>query len=218
MDKKILNQLQLNGDNADVICAKIRQDAENEVKILLDRAAREKAGIIKEAQTLAQKKAGDILRETDKEIEKSRERINSTLNLEKKRLLLEGKSRFVQSVFESVQRMADKLRDQPGYADRLQDWIIEGIKVIESDKVDLFYSFRDEHIVNDGFIKKIEDICKDTLKQSVSVKPCKGDFADPGVIVNSQDGRMMFDNRFSARLSRSYDQFYMELLKEVSLV
>jgi len=214
MDKKILSQVNI--ENADVICAKIRQDAENEVKTLMDRASREKAGIIKEAQAEALKKASDIQKEADKEIEKSRERINSTLNLEKKRLLLEGKSRFVQAVFDSVAGLAEKLRDQPGYADRLQNWIIEGVKVIESDKVDLFYSFRDEHVVNDGFIRKIENICKDTLKQSVSIKHCKSDFADPGVIVNSQDGRMMFDNRFSARLSRSYDQLYMELLKEVS--
>ncbi|MCK9594938.1 MAG: V-type ATP synthase subunit E [Candidatus Omnitrophica bacterium] len=214
MDKKILDQV--NGENADMICAKIRQDTENEVKGLLDRASREKDGMIKKAEAEAQKKANDIRREADKDIDKSRERINSTLNLEKKRLLLEGKNRFVQSVFGSVAGLAEKFREQPAYADYLQKWIIEGIRVIESDKVDLFYSFRDENIVSDVFIRKIENICKDTLKQNVSIKPCKGDFTDIGVIVNSRDARVMFDNRFSARLSRSYDQVYMELLKEVS--
>lgn len=215
MDKKIPQQI--NPENAEIICAKIRQDTEREVKAIMDRCAREKDNMIKSAEAEAAKKTKDIFAATEKEIVKSFERITSTQNLEKKRLALEGKNRFVQLVFDSLRGMAGKFREDPGYPGHLQDWVIEGIKVIGSEKIELFYSFRDENIVNDGFIRKIEDICKDRLRQSVSIKPCKGDFADIGVIVNSQDGRMMFDNRFSARLSRSYDQFYMELLKEVSL-
>ena len=42
----------------------------------------------------------------------------------------------------------------------------------------------------------------------------KSDFSEIGVIVQSQDGRLLFDNRFSARLKRAYDEIYMKLLKE----
>jgi vacuolar-type H+-ATPase subunit E/Vma4 len=52
------------------------------------------------------------------------------------------------------------------------------------------------------------------LKTECSLKFNKADFSDLGVIVNSIDGRIMYDNRFLARLERVKEEVYMELLKE----
>jgi len=212
MDKKLLNQK--NEENADAICAKIREDADYETKNILARANKEAERILKEAKELGEKKKEQLLRNFDKEIEKTRERILSTINLEKKRIILEEKSKFVEDILTNVKSQAQDFRKSEGYIEFLEKAIIEGVKVIDEGDIDVFYSFLDENILHDGFIKKLENICSLTLKQKCSIKLKKSDFEDLGVIVNSQDGRMSYDNRFLARLERIYDAVYMELLKE----
>jgi vacuolar-type H+-ATPase subunit E/Vma4 len=212
MDRKLLNQL--NQENADAICAKIKEDADYETQNMLARANKEAERILKEAKELAEKKKEEILKNFDKEIEKTRERILSTINLEKKRLILEEKSKFVEEIIDMVKRKAEDFRKTQDYVDFLEKAIIEGAKVIDEGNIEIFYSFLDENIMHGGFIKKIEEVYSDNLKQECSIEIKKSDFKDPGVIVNSQDGRMMYDNRFLARLERIYDDVYMELLKE----
>ncbi len=212
MDKGLLNQK--NEENADAICARIREDADYETKNMLERANKEVERIIKKAQEQAEKKKEEILKNADKEVEKSKERILSTINLEKKRLILEERSKFVEEVLDRVKMQAQDFRKSADYVNFLEKAIMEGAKVIDEGDIEIFYSFLDEHIMHDGFIKKLENICSDTLKQKCSLKLKKSDFKDPGVIVNSRDGRMMYDNRFLARLERIYDEVYMELLKE----
>lgn len=212
MDRKILNQK--NEENADAICAKIREDADYETKNVLARANKEAEKILKEAQRQAENKKEELLRNLDKEIEKTQERLLSALNLEKKRLVMAEKSKFVEEVLDTVKKQAQDFRNSADYVNFLEKAIIEGTEVIDEADIEIFYSFLDEHIMHDSFIRKIENICSDNLKQKCSIKLKKSDFKDLGVIVNSQDGRMMYDNRFLARLERIYDEVYMELLKE----
>jgi len=212
MNEKLLNQK--NKENADAICAKIREDADYETKNMLARANKEAERILKEAKWLGGKKKEEINRNFDKEIEKTRERILSTINLEKKRITLGEKSKFVEDILNNVKRQAQDFRKTEGYIGFLEKAIIEGVRVIDEGDIEIFYSFLDENILHDGFIKKLENICSDTLKQKCSIELEKSDFEDLGVILHSQDGRMGYDNRFLARLERIYDEVYMELLKE----
>ena len=212
MDNKSLGKL--NQENAEVICAKISEDADAEIKTILEQARRESEKIVSQARKSAEDKNLLISKELEQEIQKSREKILSSLNLEKKRLVLGEKDKFIQSVLAKVIKNAQDFRRENGYQEFLENAIIEGVEVIEDGNIAVYYSSQDEHFFNSDFIKKIEKSCSQVLKTGCSLKFNKADFSDLGVIVNSVDGRIMYDNRFLARLERVKEKIYMELLKD----
>ena len=203
----------INLDNAEAICAKINQDADSEVSQLFERAKAQAQQIIDAAKKEAGVLKAALLRDLEKEIDKSKDRVLSTLNLEKKRLILEGKQKFVEEVLSAVKQKAALFRSDPGYADFLSRSIVEGMQVLDVAQGVIYFAAADEHILNDSFMKKVTDACRRATNRECSLTLNKSDFKDIGVIVNSQDGRMMYDNRFDARLSRMYEDIYMELLK-----
>lgn len=212
MDNKIFGQI--NQENADLICAKINQEADEEVKTILEKARRETEKILAQARKVAEDKRQLILKDLGIEIQKSREKILSSLNLEKKRLVLGEKDKFVQSVLAEVKKEAEGFHKDSGYPQFLEKAIIEGINVIGENNIAIYYSYLDEHLFNDFFINKIRNVCSAGMNKDCSIKLNKADFKDLGVIVNSLDGRMRYDNRFLPRLERVREEIYMELLKE----
>ncbi len=210
MDKKVLNQL--NSENAEAIFRKIREDAEAEAANLLERAQKEAQRMIKDAGLEAQRQKESQLKVLEKEAAQIKERAVSSLNLEKKRRILNERSRFVEAVLEAVKAKAEAFRRSAEYAHFLEKAVLEGIEVIAEDEIEVFYSYLDEAIFSEAFIKKIEK----NLDKRHKLKFTKSDFRDPGVIVDSSDGRMLYDNRFLGRLKRVYDEVYMELLKEAA--
>jgi vacuolar-type H+-ATPase subunit E/Vma4 len=211
MKKELLSNV--NQDNAEAICAKINQDADLEVKQLFERAQKEAQHILDGAKKEAETQKAALLRDLEKEVEKGKERILSTLNLEKKRLILDGKQKFVEEVLSDVKQKAAMFRNDPGYTEFLIQAIVEGMEVLDVDRGVIYYAAADEHIFNGGFMKKAAEACRKALAKECSLTLNKSDFNDIGVIVNSHDGRMMYDNRFEARLNRMYEDIYMELLK-----
>jgi vacuolar-type H+-ATPase subunit E/Vma4 len=91
---------------------------------------------------------------------------------------------------------------------------MEGVRVIDTDAVDIVYSELDEKLMSDNFMQAVQKACHDTFNRDVSLRFIKSDFKDIGVIVQSGDARLMYDTRFSARLKRLHDDIYMALLKE----
>jgi vacuolar-type H+-ATPase subunit E/Vma4 len=212
MDNKFIEKL--NQENAEVICAKISQDADEEVKTILEQARKESDKIASQARKVIEDKNQEISKKLEREIQKSREKILSSLNLEKKRLVLGEKDKFIQSVLAQVRKNAQDFRKENDYQEFLQNAIIEGAEVIEENNIEVYYSRLDESIFSQDFMVKIEKACTQALKTGCGLKFNKADFNDLGVIVNSIDGRIMYDNRFLARLERVKEKIYMELLKD----
>ena len=206
----------VNQENAEALCAKIDQDAQAEMKKLSDRAQSEAQVILSQAKAEAQSSAAAAVRELDKEIEKDKDRILSTLNLEKKRLILDGKQSFVEKVLAEVKQKTARFRGDRAYGEFLARGVIEGLKVLDVSNAVVYYASADEHLFTNDFVKKLTDRCSAAMNRPCALTLNKSEFKDLGVIVNSVDGRMMYDNRFSARLDRMYDDIYMELLKEAA--
>lgn len=193
-------------EDAEEICKKIIEDASSQADILLATAEKEKSKILEEANLEAENRKKEALKRNDIEIEKMRQKIFSTLNLEKKKLFLEEKSKFIEIVFEKVKETALGFRADPGYKAFLEKAISEGVDVIGEKEVSVLYSGLDEKIIKGDFIKNIKGV---TLQFE------KSDFKDIGVIVQSKDSRLIYDDTFSARFKRLYDDIYMDLLKEI---
>jgi vacuolar-type H+-ATPase subunit E/Vma4 len=198
--KKKRDVSKTSGENAEEICSRIKEESAEEVELILGKAHKERERILSEARKEAQAQARIILSAAEKEVEDNRTRIFSTVTMEKRRVSLEAKSLFIADVIAAVNREAENFRSGGDYVKFLRDAILEGIKIVDDKMAQVFYSHLDEKVIS-----QIDDL---------PVEFKKSDFSQIGVIVQSQDGRLLFDNRFSARLKRAYDEIYMKLLKE----
>ncbi len=202
MDKSLYSKAKI--EDAGEICRKIIEDASAQADFMLTAAEKEKSGILKEANQEAENKKKEILRKNEIEIEKMKQKIFSTLNLEKKKLFLEEKGRFIEAIIEKVRETAMEFRKDPGYKKFLEKAISEGVEVVGEGEAEVLYSGLDEKIIKGDFIKNIN---------GVELEFKKSDFKDIGVIAQSKDSRLIYDNTFSARFKRLYDEIYMDLLK-----
>jgi len=192
--------LKTSSENAEEICSKIRDESSEEVQLILSKADKEKGRILAEASKGAESNAQAILSAAEKAMEQNRERIFSTVTMEKRRVRLEAESLFIDDVIAAVKREAENFRGSKDYVKFLREAILEGIKVVDSEKAQVFYSRLDEEAIS-----QISDL---------SVQFKKSDFVDIGVMVQSEDNRLLFDNTFSAKLRRAHDEIYSKLLKE----
>ena len=189
-------------ENADKICLKIRDESSQEEQAILDKARKERERILSEAALDAEKQLKAIIAAADERIAQKRERILSIVNMEKKRVRLEGRDLFVEEVMAAVKKEAENFRaNGKDYSKFLKEALEESIEVVDDKKAQVFYSQLDEEAIS--------------FAGSLQVELKKCDFKDIGVIVQSSDGRLLFDNTFTARLKRAYYDIYGKLLKEV---
>ncbi|MGE5197364.1 MAG: V-type ATP synthase subunit E [Deltaproteobacteria bacterium] len=211
---KIKDDVKTDGQEAQEICAKIRQESESQVADILARAKKEAEKILANAKAEAEDKKNQMLKDLEKELARTKDRIMSGLNLEKKKAVMDEKSKFAQLVLAALTKRAEEFRNSKEYPAFLKNAILEGAVIVDNPQLDIFYSESDEPIIDDTFIKETTAFAANKLKKVFVFKFQKGDFKDVGVIVRSQDGRLAYDNRFLSRLKRVQEEVYMKLLKE----
>ena len=212
MNKEL--QKKVTQENAAEICKRISADSEMQAQEIVARAGKEAARILEEAGKEARNNKEALFREADKALAKIKERVSASLNLEKKRVIMGEKERFVEAVLGMVKKLAEEFRAARDYPAFLKKSIAAGIEVIGDYNVEIFYSFQDEKIFINSFSEEIQNVCRDTFKEGVSMQFVKSDFKDIGVIVQSKDGRLISDRRFLSLLKTAYEDVYMRLLKE----
>ncbi len=211
---KTKSPLQDNAQEARQICAKIREESERQIADILSRARKEAQGILANARQEAENKKAQMLKDLSRQVYLAKERIASTLNLGKKKIALEERDKFAQQVLDAAIKESLQFRKSKDYPDFLKKAIIEGAAVIDAKDLDIFYSSLDKGVVRESFIKETTTYAADKLKKNFVFKFHESDFQDIGIIIQSQDGHLMYDNRFLSRLKRSHDTIYMNLLKE----
>lgn len=209
------NYLEANAENAEKISNVIRSGVTSEVKEILEKAKKEAAEILKTASDEAQKAKQKASLELDKQINSIKENIFSAINLEKKRIVLGEKNKLIEEVFVQVKLQAESFRNSGDYRSFLKKAIEEAVEIIDSLSLDVLYSFLDEKIINPEFQEESLNACRNKFNKNLSLAFIKSDFKDVGFIVQSKDGKVIFDNTFSARLRRAYDDIYMDLLRKL---
>jgi vacuolar-type H+-ATPase subunit E/Vma4 len=201
--------------NAGLIIEHIKEESGREAATIIERARSEAEKIGADSVAEIERRRVQMREALQQEVEKMRERIFSSVNLEKKRIALEEKNQFIRHVLDGVGELAGQFRKKPGYDDFLRRAVAEGARVVDATELAITYAAADEKLfLSDGFIPSLESLCRDLLKKPVVFRCVKGDFDEPGVIVSSVDGRIQFDNRFSSRLTRREGEIYERLLKE----
>lgn len=191
---------------AEEIVTTIRESAAAEAEDLLRRAKEDAGTIIAAAKKEAAALRSDAQHTLEQDEEAARERKEASLKMEKKKILLSQKNMLVEEILQLVRDSAGKFRGTKEYALFLRKALEEGIKALHTDEVEIFYAAMDEKIVN--------ELTKGIKNRYEKVVFKKSEFKDIGIIIQSKDGKVLYDNRFQARLKRKYDEVYMRLMSE----
>ncbi|MFA6281488.1 MAG: V-type ATP synthase subunit E family protein [Candidatus Omnitrophota bacterium] len=209
------NYLELNKGNADEIRKVIHSEVTYETKEIFEIANKEAAEISKNANNETQKIKEKSYAQLDKQINNIKEKVFSAINLEKKRITLGEKSKLIEKIFAQIKLQSEDFRSSNGYRDFLKKACFESVEVIDSLSLDVLYSPFDENLMTVEFQEELRDSCRNKFDKNISLAFMKSDFNDIGFIIQSKDGKVIFDNTFTARLRRAYDDIYMDLLKKL---
>ena len=202
-------------ENAEVICERIRREAQEELGRIRERSSREADEVLRAGAKAAEKKREQKRAELAAELEKERERVFSGVAIEKKRQVLEEKNVFADEVLREVGNIACRFREKPEYRAFLEQAILEGIAVVDAESIRVFYSPNDKAMVTDrDFQARVQAGAAAADGRRAQVEWVEGDFDEIGTVVVSADERIRFDNRFSARLQRQNEKIVTELLKD----
>lgn len=215
MKAKKENYLNESIENAGEIRKKIHEETDYETREILSRAKALAENLLNDARVAAERNKADGILELEKKISTIKERIFSALNLGKKRVIMGEKSKFIEEVFLELNIQAKAFRDHKEYITFLKKIILEAIDVIATESLEVFYSPLDEKIINDGFITEVKNLSQRKSNQEIQLKFTKSDFSDIGFIVQSLDGRLIYDSRFASRLKLAQDDVYMDLLRKL---
>jgi len=204
MEQELVRQ---NQDNAGQICHKIQVDSQAQAADVADMARQEVSRILDEASEEARAAGIEFSRQTDNDIERLKELVFSTLNLEKRKVVLGAKNSFADDVLNLIHQKAAAFRNAEGYRDYLTRLISVGAQVVDSKDVTVIYSCLDQNLFEAGFINRIKNAC---LGCDVNFQ--KGEFKDIGLMVQSRDGRRIYDGCFNSIISGLAERLREELL------
>ncbi|MDP2922849.1 MAG: V-type ATP synthase subunit E family protein, partial [Candidatus Omnitrophota bacterium] len=121
----------VNLQNLEAIRAKIKLEVEEEISDILALAKKESERILKAAKEQAARDKEKALNESDKEIQSLKEKTFSVLNLEKRRIILQEKSVFIENVIRLAKQQAEDFRRSGEYKIFLEKAILEAVAVID---------------------------------------------------------------------------------------
>jgi len=210
-----LDKARITGENADIICKKLKDNAESESAEILGRAESEAETILSQARVEARKQADIVLKRSEQEAALLCERINASANLEKKRAFLEERGRIAVAVFKAVNEAAESFRGSGEYALFLKKMIPEAARLLEDGSLCVVFSPEDEVLFSAEFRAEMQSACIAAASGNVVLTFLAGEFRDIGVIVRTENGNRLFDGRFSSLLQRRYEEFYGKTVKEM---
>jgi vacuolar-type H+-ATPase subunit E/Vma4 len=200
--------------SSEVLCREIQTQSESEATSILEEAQKDVEKIRQQAAQDAEKERGKILADAQNHAEASRKKMLSSVHLEVKKQTLKNREAILSRIFEEVRKKLEDFRGQADYAEFLKACAIEGALAVESEAIQVVCGKTEKKILSAAVLAAIQ---KTLAKEGRACRLALADGADEegGVLVQSSDGRMRFDNRFSARIKRMEHRLRLEAMKAV---
>jgi len=200
---------------SDLLRREIIDQSTAEARALIDKAEKEKAALLAEARSAAEKIHAEKIRKAQAEAEAIRRRILSGVHLEMKKRTLSAREEAVRRMLGMVREKMEAFRRSEAYDPFLKQWVAEGALALDSEDI----------IVTAGGVEKTR-LEKDALSRiaenlnrngkAVRLTLSKDTLPEGGVVLDTSDGRTRFDNSFSARLRRTQDAMRRAAVKALS--
>ncbi|OQY34514.1 MAG: hypothetical protein B6241_04390 [Spirochaetaceae bacterium 4572_59] len=185
------------------LMAKIRLDTDEEVRQVLDKAEKIREDR-KKSQTGWEKREEKSWKKKEEQFSREqKERLDAVFRMERKRFFLQSQERLMRRMEEEAMHRIEDSMDSPVYREYLKSWIIEGILGLREEDVLLKGSARDlKHMDRDMLQSVQKDIFDRTaFKVKLQVQSNLPELV-PGVLLESCNGRVSFNNQLPARFRR----------------
>ncbi len=187
---------------------KARQEAEQ----ILERAHRGAERDLEKARDQAERIKNARTEQMKVRLALEKKQARSRIRLEARKKRLTWKEERVEAVFqEALSRLAALPRDE-AYRKILKGSILEGIAVLNKERVRVVLNEKDRPLFDRKFLNTLSEDSDRPVSLILS-EEIHG--ASGGAIVRSEDDRVAFDNTFEARLARMKDGLRGEVAEAV---
>jgi len=198
--------------SSDILRREIEAQSEEEAAGILDQARQDAERILKQAAGDAASDREKVLAGARMQADTERKRVLSGVQLEIKKQRLRSREEMIERIFAEVRNKLQEFRTRPGYADFLHTCILEGGMAVDQDDLKLICGTMERKILKPAFLRTVRDALA-KLGRSCRLELDDATEEEGGVLVVSADGRMRFDNRFSARIRRKEQALRLAIIK-----
>ncbi len=171
----------------------LEKQAESYASSKLRAAEARAAALRREAAAAAEAKAAGML-----------EAAKSKLRTERRRLELEAEERFAAQVLALAEGICLEMAGKPEYEERILAWICEAAVGIGSEEAVVHFSDAEQPYVTPNLLARAEEMAQELVGKKPRLLPAEGPLLrQRGILLESEDGRVAYDNRIKTRLSRS---------------
>lgn len=200
----------------DNMIEKIRQDSRAQAGQILSEAEQYAAQRRSIFETQKEKTLADAEKKGEEEALKIRNRQQSALNMERKRVQLKFRENLLKEAEQELFRSMEQLIGTAGYEETLIGWISEGIIAIDKDKAVVNASSDEKKLITPSLLKKAEKRIKEMTGRNVEISlNSEEPLPVQGVIVSTEDKRISYNNQVPVRYRRKEAVIRELLLNEL---
>jgi len=200
----------------DLLCNEIKQDAGKQIQGILDEAKKRQDAKLEIARRAAGKIREELLAKAKAKAEAVKERMLSAVNLETRRIKSLAREEIINEVLQEIKLKQDSFRTKKEYVIWLENLIIEGALSLRKKELVAAVNKRDFSLLDGAFVSRVEKKLSEHHLKDIRIDLAPDDnLQDTGAVIKSRDGRVIFDNTFSARLQRMRTDLRVIIFKEI---
>ena len=201
--------------SSDILQKEIQAQSEKEAGAILEQAQREAQQILNNARKEADGIKADMIKKAETQAESIRRKILSGVRLDVKKQNLRTREELLSKIFEQVKEKIEAFRQTEAYKDYLKELVIEGATAIDAERMRVLSGTTEKKLLSEATVKQIIGEIQKRTGRKTKLSIADQALPEGGVVMVSDDERMLFDNRFSARMQRMQSQMRLEAMKRV---
>lgn len=201
--------------SSDILQKEIQVQSEKEAEAILEQAEREAQQILNNAQKEADSIKADMIRKAEAQAESIRKKILSGVRLDVKKENLRTREELLLKIFEQVKEKIEAFRQTKAYREYLKELVVEGVTAIDAERIRVLSGDVEKKLLSEATVKQVIGEIQKRTGRKTSLSVADQSLPEGGVVLISEDERMLFDNRFSARMQRIQSQMRLEAMKRV---
>lgn len=187
-------------DSSGILCREIQEQAGREAETIVRKAREEAEALLEQARARAVARGDEILTRAREQAEAVRRRILSGVKLEVRKRLLEEREALARRFLEDVRRKWRELRRTPEYDAILEEWIREGVRILDAGEVTIQGGEEEIRRLSVSRASKLSAELSKSRGVKVNLTPDSNPLAGEGGVV-LVSGRVRVDIRFESRLA-----------------
>jgi V/A-type H+-transporting ATPase subunit E len=212
---KPINSVEDQHPTSEVLRKEIRNQSDDEAASILEQAKKESDKILSDAEKEARKIKTELLKKAELQANGIRKRILSGVHVEIKRQNLRAREELISKVFQMVAKRLDAFRQSDTYIVFIRKMVKEGVLALDADEFRILHGNVEKQRLTKKILSEMEKELSIETGRKVKLVLSDQVLPEGGVVLISSDERMLFDNRFSARMERMEDEMRLVVMKRV---